>query len=236
MQTYSAIEYRSASKLSLAVFWLLAAQAVIEGVNTLLTLGQLYFPNDLELDSGEFISVWVMVLGLVALLQLPIAILTIVFFLMWMHRSYKNLTPLGAHDLDITPGWAIGFWFIPIMNLFKPFQAVREIWNQSDPDADPQLNFLTSSVGTPAIIGGWWALWIASNVFSNLSVLLDWEGKKENAEIASVIFGIASILSMFAAIAAMMVVKGISERQTARYEKMGFDTYHSEPPPPPNFA
>jgi hypothetical protein len=97
----------------MAVFGLLAATAVIEGINALLSLGQLYFPYPIDLGDGEVMSIWVILIGLFAFLQLPLYIFTVIFFLIWQHRSYKNLDPLRARNLEHTPGWAVGYWFIP---------------------------------------------------------------------------------------------------------------------------
>ena len=47
--------------------------------------------------------------------------------LMWVHRAYRNLPALGARDMAYSPGWAVGWWFIPFLNLVRPYQVVREI-------------------------------------------------------------------------------------------------------------
>src|SRR4029077_9871820 len=39
---------------------------------------------------------------------------TSVMFLIWFRRLYSNLAALGAQELRSTPGWAVGWWFIPI--------------------------------------------------------------------------------------------------------------------------
>ncbi len=235
MQRNQDFEYRSAEKLSLIVTGLLAAIAVTEAIQTIFGLGELYFPYAVPLE-GETTSFWVMAISLLALIQLPVNILTIVFFLIWLNRVYKNLIPLRAGPLEHSSGWAVGYWFIPILNLFKPFQVVREVWNQSDPDFDPELSFLSSSMGTPALLGVWWALWIMANLASNASFRMDMTGKVDQG-VAMTVFGVASLLNMFAAIAAFMVVKGITARQTERFAKLGsYSSFYSEPPPPPNFT
>lgn len=233
MQTFPAVSYQSTKNLSLVVFGLLAVTIVIEAVNTLLSLGHLYFPYPLELDGGESMSIWVMFIGLIAILQLPIFISTVIFFLIWLHRSYKNLDPLGARHLEHTPGWAVGYWFIPILNLFKPFQVVRDIWNESDPDVDPEMGFLSGGGGTPALLGVWWALWLSSNIIANASSRMDMTASGEFGSVSTTVYGVASILTMFAAIAAIKVVTGITQRQEDRFRKVGVAGSYSEPPPPP---
>ncbi len=76
-------------------------------------------------------------------------------FLMWLFRTYKNLEPLGSENIRFTPGWSVGWWFIPFANLVMPFKAVRGVWSESDPATvgDEELPFRNSSVGTVLYVG-----------------------------------------------------------------------------------
>jgi hypothetical protein len=65
----------------------------------------------------------------------------------WMHRANWNLTSLG-HPSRFTPGWAVGWWFVPIMNVFRPFQVMKDIAVGSG----------QSQLGP--ILGLWWAGWL----------------------------------------------------------------------------
>ncbi len=54
--------------------------------------------------------------------------------LVWMYPAQKNLPALQpTRPLEVSPGWAVVWFFVPIMNLFRPFQAMRQLWNESDP-------------------------------------------------------------------------------------------------------
>jgi hypothetical protein len=50
--------------------------------------------------------------------------LTPVAFLMWEYRVVRQLGALGL-DVGATPGWAIGWWFVPFANLVKPFKIIH---------------------------------------------------------------------------------------------------------------
>lgn len=63
----------------------------------------------------------------VAIAQIPLRILSIVFFLQWFRRAYYNLRYLSGRP-DHTDGWAVGAWFIPFLNLFRPYSIMKEIW------------------------------------------------------------------------------------------------------------
>ena len=92
-----------------------------------------------------------------ARLVLATLVATIVVWCVWQHRAQQNAIALDGGGLEFTPGWAVGWWFIPIANLFKPFQAMRELWKASHGGA-------WRALPTWGLIGWWWGVWIASSV------------------------------------------------------------------------
>jgi hypothetical protein len=91
-------------------------------------------------------------------------------FLMWVHRAAKNLRALGATGLDFTPGWAVGYYFVPIMNLFKPYQAMKEIWRESDPRLTTYSSKALKEARLPFLFPLWWSGWILGNIASQVSL------------------------------------------------------------------
>jgi len=100
-----------------------------------------------EIDDNDMRT---LVIGAVAAL---FNIATIIIFLIWINKANKNSRALGSKGMQFTPGWCVGWWFIPIASLWKPYQAVREIWktSQSSDNWQTQKN---------SIITLWWTLWI----------------------------------------------------------------------------
>ena len=68
-----------------------------------------------------------------SVLLIIFAIAAFIMLLVWVYAAHRNLPALQSHDGEFTPGWAVGWFFIPFMNLFKPYQAMRHLWNESDP-------------------------------------------------------------------------------------------------------
>ena len=69
--------------------------------------------------------------GLSLLIVIPVVIITVVLvplFGVWIIRANKNVRSLGAEHLSISPGWALGYFFVPILNLFKPLKAMNELF------------------------------------------------------------------------------------------------------------
>lgn len=88
------------------------------------------------------------------LYRLPLDLTIAVLVLTWIYRANHNARALGASDMAFTPGWAIGWYFVPVVNLWRPFQAMREIWRASSAPEDWRRQ-----PGSP-LLGWWWALWI----------------------------------------------------------------------------
>lgn len=70
--------------------------------------------------------------------DLAVVIAYQIFFYMWVYRVCTNLRAFGAEGLSISPGWAVGYFFIPILNFFKPYQSMRDAWQASTPGLDLQ--------------------------------------------------------------------------------------------------
>ena len=185
---------------------------------------------EVELDTGENVPVTYIVIGLVAILEILLRILTIIFFLIWLHRAYKNLPALGAKNLEFSPGWAVGWWFIPFANLVKPYQIMSELWNASDSDFDPEL-FLSNSIGTPSIISWWWGLFIIGNIVGRVADKLE----SVNLAYSLVSLIIYCALQGAAAFLIITIVRKITREQELRFQKLGALNQFSTPPPPPTF-
>ena len=95
-----------------------------------------------------------------------VLILSFVFVGRWIYFSNKNLRAFGAVGLSFRPGWAVGWYFIPIANLWKPYQAMKEIWQASSDPLD------WSRQQTPGLMPVWWALWLIAGVVDRISFRL----------------------------------------------------------------
>jgi len=60
--------------------------------------------------------------GLVSLGPSAIGLAALIVFLMWIHRANRNVHLLSGETLAITPGWALGWFFIPVR---EPVDALR---------------------------------------------------------------------------------------------------------------
>lgn len=68
---------------------------------------------------------------IVYVLQTMVGAALIVNFIMlmfWIWRTVRNTGLLGIRNMTYSPGWSIGWWFIPLANLFAPYMALSEIY------------------------------------------------------------------------------------------------------------
>src|SRR5262249_18534574 len=88
-------------------------------------------------------------------------------FIAWMYRAYKNLGPLGATNLDSSPGWAIGGWLVPFLNFRRPYQVLSEMWVESEAAGRDGRRF---GVDLPPLLGVWWVVWVVAGFLGNVIV------------------------------------------------------------------
>tara|TARA_R110002126_G_scaffold29607_1_gene97681 strand:- start:588 stop:1184 length:597 start_codon:yes stop_codon:yes gene_type:complete len=81
----------------------------------------------------------------------------------WFYVSAKINHLSEVKDLEITPGWAVGWYFIPFANLVMPYRALKETFQASFDSENWQ------SIKIPYDFSVWWATFLASNGFSSWS-------------------------------------------------------------------
>jgi hypothetical protein len=93
---------------------------------------------------------------LIGISETGLYLVTVVVFAMFLVRANKNARALSGESLEVAPSWMVWWFVIPFANLFKPYVAVREVWERSKGAAPP-------------LLGLWWAAWIAGNILGQIS-------------------------------------------------------------------
>lgn len=100
--------------------------------------------------------------SMVGILQTFVAVILGIVFLCWTYRVCKNAHALNMAPMRYTPGWAVGWYFIPILNLWKPYQVIKDAFLAScHPDSQYQY-------GTSLLLI-WWSIRIFLGVFGQIS-------------------------------------------------------------------
>lgn len=77
-------------------------------------------------------------------------LVTGVLFIVWLYRAHHSRV-LDPARLRHGSGWAIGGWFVPVLNLWRPCQMVRDVYRTAD-----------ASGRDSALVLTWWLAWLGA--------------------------------------------------------------------------
>ena len=90
------------------------------------------------------------------------ALLGPIGFLIWWWRAYSNLPAITGQELRFGRGWAIGAWFVPILNLWRPKQIGNDIWRGGDRSARGNRDW--TSLPVNQLVHWWCELYVFASV------------------------------------------------------------------------
>ncbi|GAA0300340.1 hypothetical protein GCM10009087_07710 [Sphingomonas oligophenolica] len=126
-------------------------------------------------------------------------ILTMILFCRWIYVAGRNLVEVGMDELEFTPASRIWWFFVPVASLFKPFQAMRELWNASRNIWPHDTN--------DSLVSVWWGLWLATNILAYISNITN----RDSRNLTTIVVHIAAEIAV--AVAAIALVRGIAKGQ-----------------------
>lgn len=190
------------ARLATIGLWAFAAVAALTVAGELLELGGVV---SLATDQGAL----ALTVALIYLAYTVMFIASAVLVGMWIYRAHANLREGGADGLEFTPGWAVGWYFVPFANLVKPFQAMRELWTTSHAEVDRFGGEAPSEVKT------WWGAWIVGNILNSISVRIQLMGGGEgsSATVSTAIGLVAGLATIAAAVLLLKIIASVTAAQ-----------------------
>ena len=131
-------------------------------------------------------------------------LVVVVIVCFWIYRASANAHSLRK-GLQTPPPWAVGWYFIPFANLFKPFGAMREIW---------RVSLRREGEVTPydGVLSGWWTFWILSGITGNIALRLNMGSTTAEGFVAGAWIG---IISSMLSIGSTWLLRSIVQRISA---------------------
>ena len=167
----------------------------------------LYLPSTVVPFSNDQLGAIDIGIVAVGLAQLVLFWVCVILVGRVTYRAMKNLHTMHSTFPDMSPGWAVGWYFIPIANLFQPARGMSQIYHGT-----------FAAVGEPvpsqSRIGIWWTCWLLTNFTANIAFRLAGGWETDTFGIESFSFDAASAL--FGALAAwslMRLLRPISIKQ-----------------------
>ncbi len=179
----------------------------VMGVNLLAYHGRV--PDDFSYEAlgmAAKVAQWV---------NLGVHLVAGVLSLVWIHRVSRNANRL-AGGLPISPGWAVGWYFVPVGAFWKPFEAVEQAWKASvAPTA-------WRSVPTPALLRWWWGFWIGAGVLAAVFGVLHRYANTDQA-FGSIMLILISLLVLGQCVLFARIVRQLGALQAAPVNLEVFD-------------
>lgn len=147
--------------------------------------------NDLMWQEGGAIDQIEYSLDLISYVILIFSALTIC---MWTSKAMANTWAIAKQRPTITPGWAAGWHFIPIASLWKPYQAMAEIWDGAFEGRTSKVIPLT-----------WWVCWVISGI-------LDLIASMERGDVDfTYLYLVSSVFTVFSALLLITTIDRITK-------------------------
>jgi hypothetical protein len=147
----------------------------------------------------------------IGVIQTVLLIAIAVFFIRWLRLGYRNADVLAPGLRRYGHGWAIGAWFVPFLNLWRPKQIVNDVWRAGDSTGAPYATPL------PSWLNLWWAVWLLDNLLAQVAGRLALR-QDTNEELRTVDYWyiVSDATDVVAALLAILVVRRITARLDER--------------------
>ena len=208
------LRFQSATRFAQAIAWVMRLTVMVDVLSIVRDSILIdVATHDLSREAPEHAVLDVLAGGKLAYATFILFIAAVVLFCLFISRANWNAWAFGGPSLRYTPLSSVGVFFVPILNLYAPYLAVRELWRASDPDS-------ITHVGTgrvPLLVSMWWVLLLLCAVVTLLSFVLNNHIRNTAEFIAAESLEIAVALTSAAvALAAIPTVRGLARRQDQR--------------------
>ncbi|MBX7073973.1 MAG: DUF4328 domain-containing protein [Pirellulales bacterium] len=213
--------YRSIRILSRILIALLIANLIGNLVMAMASFLQVLQPD--MYFAGEGLSPLELVIAGVAFGTVIVYLTTAVTFLRWVYRVHSNLPALGAKRLDFSNGWSVGWFFVPILNLWKPYQVMKENFRGSLPGASYDGD---DSIPIPSWLWTWWMFYVVSGIGNRVSHRISTRIEDPTILQSLAVFEVAlSVWDVALTLLALWVVWRISSLQETKATAAGPQLY-----------
>lgn len=205
------------AKIAVIFLWVVLAIQLLSGISSLLqydlltrmSTGEFDFEEVYANDNRE---------QMIAIVHLVFYLLSTIFFIRWFRRAYFNLHLL-RRDLEFSEGWAAGAWFVPIVNLFRPYQIMTDLYRGMQREL--QKRQLTGFDLSFSLVNMWWTVWIVAMIIGQIVFRYALVAENLDELILSTIFQLAiSVFQIPLTIITTRIIRNYSEAENALYDHL----------------
>jgi len=147
----------------------------------------------------------------IATLRLAALLGTGIVWLIWLCGAYRNLALVGSKRSRFTSRQAVGYWFIPFVNLVWAYQVMKDLWLRSESMNDRDAY---DDLPAPALLSTWWGMSCTWGVLEPVIAAIA-PSARTPLELTNVsdMALVGSAVGIVAVVLAIRVVRGIDQRQ-----------------------
>ena len=204
-------------KYAITLIWIIFA---LEIISLILYTSQFQILNQ-NLDKNNIpqsiLTVANNSIDIVGIVYTIIYIISAIAFLMWFRRAYYNLH-LKVKHLSYKESWSLWSWFVPVINLFRPYQIMIELFLHTDILLSKKINNYTPSHAS-SLIGFWWFLWLISSFFGNYVFRYSANANSSEELVTSAMLSIInSVIGISSALITIKLLKIYTKEEPLFYE------------------
>lgn len=135
----------------------------------------------------------------------------VAFWLAWLYRAYSNLALVGSKRSRFGRSRALGYWFVPFLNLVRPFQVMKDLWLRSESMNDRDGY---DDLPAPGFLSAWWGIFLTRGV-AGLAVASLAPSCRTLGDLIEIgdLHVLVKVAGVVAGVLAIRVVRGIDRRQ-----------------------
>ena len=142
----------------------------------------------------------------------PVGILVCAIFVgRVVYRAMRNLHTISNKKAKMSPAWTVGWYFIPIANLWKPAEGMSQVYHGTYDAVGKR-----SAANSPIPL--WWTFWLLNYLISNISQHLSRNVVGRIYEYSSTVLALNlanSVCLLISAYLLSRILKRVVDRQEA---------------------
>jgi len=168
------------------------------------------------ITNGEVTETIDSIIDMASIIYLIAFIISAIFFIKWFSRAYSNLHQ-KVTGLSYSKGWAIGSWFVPILNFYRPYRIMEELYCKTETLLIERkiLSDEDSLISYPVV--WWWFLSIVSFFINRVLYKLKTETIEQLISYTT-IYIISDIIGVLFALITIKLIKNYSKMESLLFQ------------------
>lgn len=141
-------------------------------------------------------------------------IVAAIVFVRWFYYVHQNLKHLAAQPSQYDSRWTIWGFVVPVVNLIRPHQLMREVWSVTSGRWDREPDRVAGLRRPADCVNLWWGMFLATSTLGNLVTLAAVRATTiEDKVLATQATLFADLVGIAAVAATLAVVRNVSALQ-----------------------